>query len=721
MGDPGTLLVNGVAMSICPQFFHRSVLCCIATPAAAFAQADATQLPPVVVTATRTEAPADGIPASIDRLDGAEVRAGRAQVNISESLGAVPGVLARDRQNYAQDVQVSVRGFGARSTFGIRGVRLYVDGIPATLPDGQGQITNVDLGTVGHIEVLRGPFSALYGNSSGGVIQVFTEDPAGPPRIGFGVTAGSDGLLRLATQASGTDGDFGYVVGASRFTTDGYRDHSEARRNLGNAKLTWRPDTDSRVTLVANSVALPNAQDPLGLPRAQFDTNPRGVDPSATTFDTRKRMNQTQGGLVYERRITAEHDLRLMGYTGHRGTEQFQSIPTGAQGSPLHPGGVISLARDYRGLDARWTWKTRLLGGPLDLVGGIAWDDLDEHRQGYQNFDGTTLGVKGALRRDEHNAVSNNDQYLQAAWQFAPEWALNAGVRHSRVRFRSDDDYIEGTNPDDSGQSAYGATLPVLGVMYTPNESLHWYATAGRGFETPTLNELAYRPGGQTGMNFGLQASRSRSAEAGVKARIAGWGALTAAVFQTRTANEIVTLSNTGGRATFQNAGATRRTGVEVGWSNHWQRHLQAQVAATLLNARYKDGFTTCAGTPCATPNLTIPAGNRIPGLARGTLFASVGWLPPLGWRGGVEARYVTGVFVNDANTDAAAAHVVAAAHAGHVLQLGAWELGGFVRVDNLFDRRYAGSVIVNEGNGRFFEPAPGRTWLASVSASMKF
>ncbi|MDE2095312.1 MAG: TonB-dependent receptor, partial [Burkholderiales bacterium] len=429
-------------------------LCCIAAPSAALAQADAggvagtTRLAPVVVTATRTEARAFDIPASIDRIGGDEVRDGRAQINISESLGGVPGLLARDRQNYAQDVQISVRGFGARSTFGIRGVRLYVDGIPATLPDGQGQISNVDLGSVGSIEVLRGPFSALYGNSSGGVIQVFTEEGTGAPRLNFSAASGSDGLLRLGAKAIGEVGNFGYVVSASRFTTDGYRDHSATTRNLGNAKLTLRPDAESQLTVIANSMALPQAQDPLGLTRAQYEANPRGVDPSALAFDTRKTLDQTQLGLIYERRIDPANALRLLTYAGHRNAEQFQSIPTGPQASPLHPGGVIALGRDYRGADLRWTLKSTLADAPLTLVSGLAYDALAEHRQGYQNFIGTTLGVQGALRRDEINDVANFDQYLQANWQFAPKWSLNAGLRHSQVRFKSTDAYIVGTNPN---------------------------------------------------------------------------------------------------------------------------------------------------------------------------------------------------------------------------------------------------------------------------------
>ena len=707
-----TLLLNGALMASLGSSFD----------AGAQRAPTPTELPPVVVTATRIDSRAADVPASISRIDGSEVRNGHALVNISESLGAVPGLLARDRQNYAQDVQISVRGFGARSTFGIRGVRLYVDGIPATLPDGQGQISNVELGSVDRIEVLRGPFSALYGNSSGGVVQVFTAEGEGAPRFGFGVSGGSDGALRFGVQASGASaGGFGYNLSASRFRTDGYREHSATERTLGNAKLTFRPDVDNKLTLIANSLALPTAQDPLGLTRAQYEANPRGVDASALDFDTRKSVNQTQLGVIYERRVDTANALQVTFYGGHRGTQQFQSIPKATQAAPLNPGGVIAIDRNYEGTDLRWTTKTQAGDAPLTLVGGIAFDVLAEHRQGYQNFIGTTLGVRGALRRDEINDVSSFDQYLQAAWQFAPRWSLNLGLRHSRVSFTSTDAYVVGTNPNDSGRAAYTATLPVAGLMFAVNGDLNVYATAGRGFETPTLNELAYRSGGQTGLNFGLQAATSNSVEVGVKAKLGSWGEATLAAFRTDTAREIVTQTNLGGRSTFQNAGASRRTGLEASWSGTYFENLRAQLAATLLNATYRDGFLTCTAVPCATANVSIPADNRIPGTARGALFAALNWAPPAGLRGGVEARYVTGVFVNDANGDAAPRYAVAAASVGYVMLIGNWELNGFVRGDNLFNRRYVGSVIVNEGNARFFEPAPGRTWLASLSATLKF
>lgn len=674
----------------------------------------------VVVTATRVETPSFDLPASIDRLDGDLIREGRLQANLSESLGSVPGLTARDRQNYAQDVQISIRGFGARATFGIRGVRAYVDGIPATLPDGQGQVSNVDLGSAGRIEILRGPFSALYGNSSGGVIQIFTEEGSGQPVSTFSVAKGSDNILRPGFKLRGGTDAFGYVASLSHFQTEGYRDHSQAERNIGNLKLTIKLDERSKLTLIANRVELPEAQDPLGLTRTQFEANPRGVDPVALQFDTRKTVEQTQGGATYERRINTNNSVQAMVYYGSRSTEQFQAIPVGPQqANPLHPGGVISLERDYSGVDAHWTARFALFDSPMTLTAGFNYDLLDEQRRGYQNFVGNTLGVKGSLRRDEDNTVDSFDQYLQASWQLDSRWTLNAGVRHSSIDFESDNRFVVAANGD--GSPSYSATLPVIGLLYTLNESVHLYATAGRGFETPTLNELAYRPDGQTGLNLALRSARSDNGELGVKMRLGRWGDATLAAFETRTENEIVTQTNVGGRSTFQNAGATRRKGAELGWSTDFAGDWYAQASYTWLDAYYRDGFATCTGSPCASPNQTIAAGNAIPGVARETVYATLAWRPERGLRAGLEGRHLSRVYVNDLNSDAAGSYATASVYAGYVRQLGPWEFSGFARIDNLFDRQYAGSVIVNEGNGRYFEPAPGRTWLAGISGAVTF
>ncbi len=691
--------------------------------AGAAAGALAQVLPQVTVTATRTEASPFDVPASVDLIDGERLRdAGRPGVNLSEGLGLVPGVVARDRQNHAQDLQLSIRGFGARSSFGVRGVRLYVDGIPATMPDGQGQLSHIDLASAGRVEVLRGPFSVLYGNSSGGVLQVFTQPGTGRPTVTPSLAAGSQGLVRPGLRASGAAGAVRYALSANRLATDGWRGHSAAQRTLGNARLDLEAGEGRAWTLVANSVDL-RADDPLGLSRAQFDTDPRAAAAAAIAFDTRKTVRQDQVGAIHEHRLAGGQRLRLMVYAGQRDTVQFQSIPVGPQGSALHPGGVIDLERRYGGADLRWTAQSTMGEAPLEVVAGLSLDHLQEQRRGWQNFVGSSIGVQGALRRDEENLVTNLDPYVQAVWKFRPRWSLTAGVRHASVKFESQDRYVAGANGDDSGSLRYSATLPVAGLRYAWSPQLHVYGAWGRGFETPTFNELAYRPDGSAGMNFALQPSRSRNLELGVKGRsaLAGdWRSQwTAALFQVGTRGEIVTRTNSGGRSSFQNAGTTRRRGLELAWSAATEAGWQLNVAQTWLDAKYREAFASCTGAPCSP--LVIPQGNRIPGTARSTSALEVAWQPARGWRGGVELRRSSAVPVNDANSDAAPSSTTVALHGGYVFNARGWDLAATARVDNLFDRRYAGSVIVNEGNGRFFEPAPGRGWVLKLAGSYAF
>ena len=689
----------------------------------AHAQVAVPTLDPVVVSSTRMDTSVLETPASVSVIRGIEMRSARPGINLSESLGGVPGLQIQNRENYAQDLQVSMRGYGARSTFGVRGLRLYVDGIPGTMPDGQGQTSNIDIASIDRVEVLRGPFSALYGNSSGGVIQVFTEDGKYPPELSANVVAGSHGTWRYGAKARGLtsagDTELDYVVSLNRFTTEGYRDHSGARRNLGNAKLGIQIDDDTRLTLVANSVSV-KADDPLGLGREDFENDPESVVANARLYNTRKSVEQTQGGLIYEKRLDGGDELRAMVYYGERDMVQYLAIPAVAQRNPQHSGGVIDLTRRYAGADIRWTTHLDMAGRPLTLVAGLAYDELREDRRGYENFAGSRLGVKGTLRRDETNKVSNIDPYIQASWAVTPQWTLDAGLRHSRIKFDSQDHFITSGNGDDSGDARYREWLPVGSVRYSPNDDLSFYVSAGRGFETPTFNEISYRNDGLPGLNFDLSPAVNTNVELGAKARVAG-GLLTAAVYQSRTNDEIVAADASFGRTTYQNAGRTRRTGFELAWSGELVDNLQAQVAYGWVDARYRDDCMTTSCTAAGSPDKHLRSGNRIPGIARNALYASLDWLPEEGFRAGIEGRYLSSIQVNDGNTEAAPSYFVAGLHAGYVWREGPWRVGSYARIDNLFDRQYAGSVIVNEGNQRYYEPAPGRNWSAGIDVSYSF
>lgn len=703
------------------RHFRRASLS-LAVLAALPALAQEPSLRPIVVTPNPGLAQeAFDAPASVDVVPGSVIRNGQPQVNLSESLVRVPGVVALNRQNYAQDLQISIRGFGARSTFGVRGLRLYADGIPATMPDGQGQVSNFDLSSADRIEVLRGPFSALYGNSSGGVISIFTADGGPNTVLDVGTAFGSDGLWRANAQFSGQHGDFSWNMNALRFHTDGYRDHSEADREGFNGKFGYRFSGDTKLSLVVNYVDMPDVQDPLGLTRAEMEANPRQASPAALTFNTRKSVDQLQAGAILEHAINQAQALRLMMYSGQRGTEQFQAIPVGTQTPPTHPGGVIVLDRDYQGLDAQWVGKTRLGGGAASLTLGVTADELKERRKGFQNFSGATLGVMGALRRDEDNKVRSFDQYLQGQWS-GERVTVSAGLRHSDVKFDSQDHYIAPGNGNDSGSADYGATTPALGLVFHVNERLNLYAAAGKGFETPTFNELSYRPNGQPGLNFDLRSADSRQWELGVKAEPVPRWRVNAAMFQARTSDEIVVLSNTGGRSTFQNASDTRRQGFEALVDGRWGEGWSTSVAFTWLDATYGSAFLTCGPPPCAAPNTLVAADNRIPGIPKTSAFAELVYRHrPWGLEAAVEFRHVGKIAVNDTNSDFAPTSNLFSLRASLAQKWDRWSLREFVRIDNVADRQYVGSVIVNEGNRRFFEPAPGRTWLLGFNAAYAF
>ncbi|WP_256660096.1 TonB-dependent receptor PqqU [Klebsiella quasipneumoniae] len=681
------------------------------------AAAQAADKQTMVVTAAPTTVSELDTPAAVSVVNGDEMRQAAPRVNLSESLGAVPGLQVQNRQNYAQDLQLSIRGFGSRSTYGVRGLRIYVDGIPATMPDGQGQTSNIDIGSVDTIEVLRGPFSALYGNSSGGVINVTSQTGTQPPTVEASSYYGSFGTWHYGMKATGAvgdgshAGDVDYTVSTNRFTTHGYRDHSGARKNLANARLGVRINDVSKLTLLLNSVDI-KANDAGGLTADEWRDNPR-QSPRGDQYNTRKNTRQTQAGLRYERQLSAQDDLSVMMYAGERETTQFQSIPRAPQLKPSHAGGVIDLTRHYQGIDTRLTHRGELLV-PVTLTAGLDYENMSERRKGYENFvmvnGAPQYGEQGALRRNERNLMWNVDPYLQTQWQLTDKLSLDAGVRYSSVWFDSNDYYITPGNGDDSGDASYHKWLPAGSLKYALTDAWNVYLSAGRGFETPTINELSYRSDNQSGLNFGLKPSTNDTVEIGSKTRI-GNGLLTAALFQTDTDNEIVVDSSSGGRTSYKNAGKTRRQGMELGLDQQFGESWRLKAAWTWLDATYRTNV--CGDASCN--------GNRIPGIARNMGYASFGYQPEQGWYAGSDIRYMSDIMANDENTAKAPSWTVVGLTTGYKWSYGRMDMDLFGRVDNLFDREYVGSVIVNESNGRYYEPAPGRNYGIGLNLAWRF
>ncbi len=701
-----------------PDVSRRNSLLCDVSLAVALALSPApdarADIDSVVVSATRTAERSMLLPASIDSLDKDLIQNGQLQVNLSETLSQVPGVNAQLRQNYAQDLQISVRGFGARSAFGVSGVRLYSDGIPGTMPDGQGQFSQFDLGSAARIEVLRGPFSVLYGNSSGGVISVFTED--GEP--GFGVsasaTAGSYGTQRYLLKASGDTGRVNYVVDASHFETGGYRQHSAAERDNFNSKVRLDLANGATLTFVANAVETPFVQDPLGLTRTQWLADPRQA-PVAITFNTRKSLSQEQGGVIYFVPLGAQVELTSTTYVGARDTTQFQAIPQSTQAVLTSPGGVIDLSRTFWGTDAHATWRSDS-ASPFKVTLGASYDALGESRHSYLNYIGTTLGVEGALRASLRNRVYDINEYLQLQWDLSPRWRAIAGVRNNAVVVESDNRLAAaGINPNSSVR--YSAPDPVAGLTFRATPLVNLYTSYGKGFETPTLNNLAYRStnGSLPGLNLGLAPARSDNYEVGIKAGDAQLSGNLAA-FLIRTKNELAIAANSGGRSVYTNIGETERKGLELSLDGRWSTTLSSHFAYTYLQAVTKTAYATCVTLPCAP--VVIPVGKRLPAVPENALYAGLTWQPQSpSLSATVEAVARAQVYADDRNSTAAPAYLLFNAHLSWQQEFTNWRLSEVVRIDNILRRNYVGSVIVNDSNSRYFEAEPGRTAYVGLQA----
>lgn len=706
-----------------PKFpFVRSTLSCLIACVGQHIYAgndiqEVQRLDTIVIQATRTDRERLTTPASVYYLN--QEQDNSLNVNLSETLKGVPGLQLNNRENYAQDLQISMRGFGARSTFGVRGVRLYVDGIPATMPDGQGQTSNIDLNSLDHIEVLSGPFSSLYGNSSGGTILTTSREGQGLDSLTLGYSGGSQnkGQTNLVLQGGADNAsEPSYVISSSYFDTDGYRDHSSAHKVLNNAKLTWDLDDGSKINWINNYVKIA-ADDPGGLEKKDWKANPKQVVDNVRDYNARKEIEQFQTGLTWNKPIGDQQELYGIAYWGQREVTQYQSIKNVAQNKPQQAGGVIDFDRQFYGVDLRWTGTDILQN--TKLIAGVAVDGMTEDRKGYQNFVGNTLGVKGELRRNEDNTLWNADPYIQASYNFAPDWTLDAGLRYSNVHFKTEDHYIVGENKDNSGKTTYEKLLPSVALSWKIFPELMAYTSYAQGFETPTFTEMAY-PANDTNETFGLKAAESETYELGLKSANR-FGDMTLAAFQTQTKNDIVSAGSDEGRSTFRNADKTLRKGLELSWNKNLWRDLIAQASYSYIDATFDADIPEILGKDGKVAVVKIPNGNYIPGIAKNQAFLSLGWKPENGFNAGLDVRYSDRIYVNDTNSQYAPSYTVAGANVGYHWNMKDWSVKTFARVDNLFDKDYSGSVIVNESNGRFYEPAEGRNWSAGLSITKAF
>lgn len=658
----------------------------------ALAQQEGTDaLDVIVVTATRFESSLRDAARSVSLIKKDRIQTGTQQLALDESLAGVPGLYMQNRYNFAQDLRVSLRGFGARSSFGIRGIRVIVDGIPETLPDGQAQVDSIDLGSASRIEVLRGPASSLYGNASGGVISVESESGEGPLSVEATAAGGSYGYrkaqLKLGGQTAATD----YMLNVAGQELDGYRDHSRARGSVVNGKLAVTPSDRDLLTFIVNHTDQPEAQDPGGIDAAQAASDPTSARDRNVQFDAGEALSQQRVGAIY-RTDRPGGDLMLRNYYVWR---DFSNK------LPFVDGGAVDLQRFFYGLGAQYT-LSELVSGRFSLTVGADFDRQDDDRKRFDNND----GVLGPLVFDQQEQVDSNGVYLQGRYAFDEAWALSAGLRYDKLTFEVTDNFL--SDGDDSGTIDFDQVSPSLALNYSVGPYI-FFGSYSSSFETPTTTELA-NPDGSGGFNQSLVPQEADNFELGFKGT-SDEVFYELSLFRINLENELVPfeLAAFPGRTFFVNAGESSRTGIEAALSWRSETGFGADVSYTWSDFSF-DNFVDDNGNNFS--------GNRLPGLPEHFAYFGLNYRTAPGLAATLEAIYSGELFANNANSVTVDRYVVTNFRISYEVQRGSWLLRPYAGINNLFDERYNNNIRINAFGGRYFEPAPDRNYYAGITVN---
>ncbi len=666
----------------------------------------AARLAPITVSASRTDVPRDRVPNATTVLDRTTIRRGRATIGLDESLALVPGVYVANRYNFSLDDRISIRGFGARSAFAVRGITVLLDGIPQTLPDGQGQLTNLELGEADRIEVLRGSASALYGNAAGGVISIWS-DPV-PPRGATeelrltGGTSG-DGLQHTWNKwLSTTRWRVGRGVGqitASRLVYDGERQHSTADRRTLNARLVLPTAGGWTTSGVFELGDDPRADNPGSLTAAELAANPDSASAIYQSTRAGKSVRQIQGGLTLRRDFDGGGQASLTAFALGRDLK-----------NPLTYA-YIDLTRRAYGVRGSVSRPAVLAGVPQTVTAGFDAQWQRDDRANFANVGGTP-GPVPSLDQLEH--VSSVGPFVQTALTLAPRFTATLGARYDRVRFRVQDRLVTSSNPDDSGDRLMRALSGSAGLTWQAGEVATVYANVGSSFETPTTTELANRPDTAGGFNPSLDPQTATTYEVGVRGGVAERLTYSVAVYEAAVRGELIAFEepSSPGRSFYRNAGRSRHRGVEVG--AHATLAPGYSVAANWTVSDFRYTRYDVGGRPLA--------GRRLPGIPPQWVDLVLHTEPGAGhtWLD-VEMQHASGYLVDDTLAARTAPWTTLGVRVGWRGTAGAGgsPVAPFVAVNNVFDRRYVSSVVINATRGRYFEPAPGRNVYLGLSIAV--
>ena len=642
----------------------------------------------IVVSANRRESSVRDVARSISVVGKEQIQNAMQQLGMDEALASVPGLYIQNRYNFSGDLRVAMRGFGARSSFGIRGIRVYVDGIPETLPDGQSGVDSIDLGSTQRIEVLRGPASSLYGNAAGGVISITSELGDSDPFVEGRLAGGQYGYLQYGLKTGGKVGESDYLVNLSRTELDGYRDHAEFESTQLNGRVGIPIGQDDRLLIALNLTDQPKSQDPGGINAAQVALDPSSARAQNVQFDAGETVEQQRLGLVYER----VRDSGTLTLRNHYVWRDF------ANKLPFSGGGAVDIDRMFYGFGAQFSFGDQLPES-VGLTIGLDYDRQDDDRRRFDNND----GVPGALTFDQNEDVDSMGLYVQGDYRPNELWSFSAGLRYDELSYDVTDRFL--TNGDDSGTLDFDQVSPSLGANYALGNGL-LFASYTRSFETPTTTELA-NPDASGGFNGGLEPQLADSFEIGFKNSV---GSLyyELALFTIDLEDELIPfeLQAFPGRTFYSNAGSSTRDGLEA--AIQWIHESGVRIDASFTWSNFEfDSFVD--------DNLNDFSGNQLPGLPQQFGYLSFNYDWDSGLSGTLETVYSGDLYANNANSVEVPDYFVTNLRFSHEFESGKWLVRPHIGINNLFDEDYNNNIRINAFGARYFEPSPPLHFYAGV------
>ncbi len=679
------------------------VLTC-ATQSPAAGQSDPVKtdtLPVIEVRATRTATPAERSPLAISVLDAGRIRPAQPLLSLAESLPAVPGVFVLNDANYAQDLRIAVRGFGSRAGFGIRGVKILLDGIPESSPDGQAQVDNIDPASISRIEVLRGPSAGLYGNAAGGVISLQSEhiDSSG---IEGRTVAGAFGFRQYRLKGAIRKGNTAFGVFLTRNTLEGFRRHAAMQATMAGLKFHWHNQADSslRLTFLANYTDSPRADDPGGLTASQDSTDRRMAHPANVQFNAGESLRHGRVGVLAEKKLSPNSRIEARIWSLWRDFENRLPFRAGGQVAFRRwaGGGLVQYAYES-------PWKYAGEKGRIRASTGVEFDRQSDDRRRFDNNNGT----RGALNLLQDEIFGSTGIFALCHWQ-ALEWlSISGGARADIVRLAVRDQFS--ADGDQSGERNFRRVSPWGGAVWRLGSKLNLYANASTNFETPTLIELSNNPQGTGGFAPGLDPQRTLSFETGMRGRSGGRLSWELALFQSRTRGELTPyeLPNEVGRIYYQNAGITKRQGIEAAI-------YYAPASPWLVWGNYAfSGFRF----ESFRTGVTDYAGKDLPGLPRHLGQASARYSHRSGIMAQLSARYTGRFFADNANAVAIPATAWCAARVAWQRRIGKTRAEVFAGADNLTNANIYNNIRINAAAGRYYEPGAGRSFFMGALWAM--